>query len=291
MQTLRIQPITAMFQPLNFAFNKEAQASWLVNQWKQQLSSGMNARSGKPLSERQKRDIQSKLDAAPPPAPAPASEAPVAALDAQAPQDPAQAIQTLMQSVKQFGSQFNQEIIAYNQHIKQVHQSIAMLQKIDWNNSTVDPNTVMQQASALQQTLDTATAEQAQDMAFLQQLAIQAAQLAQSAGGAGLTMEQANAPQPAAPEAPAPGMAEQIGGGLGTAVKAPGRALNWMGNQVGKGLNWVGQQGRNFGRGFSGAESDFPILTASMGSPSVMFLKQNLTTSFSDHNCMFPVAR
>lgn len=127
--------------------------------------------------------------------------------------DPTQAIQALMQSARRFGSQFNNEIRAYNQHIKQVHQSIAMLQKIDWNTSTVDPDTVAQQASALQQTLDTATVEQAQDLAFLQRLATQATQLAQSAGGAGQTIEQAYQPQ-----APPQNLWQRIRGAM------PGRA-------------------------------------------------------------------
>ncbi len=196
----------------------------------------------------------------------PAAQAPAA----QAAQNPAQAIQALMQSARQFGSQFNQEIRAYNQHIKQVHQSIAMLQKIDWNTSAVDPGTVIQQASALQQTLDSATAEQAKNMAFLQQLATQAAQLAQSAGGAGQSTEQAfnptATPAPAAPASAGQGIAEQIGQGVGTALKAPGRALNQMRNQVGKGVDWARQQGSQFGRGYSGAESNQVILTAHMGS-------------------------
>ena len=193
---------------------------------------------------------------------------------AQAAQNPAQAIQALMQSARQFGSQFNQEIRAYNQNIKQVHQSIAMLQKIDWNTSSVDPGTVIQQASALQQTLDSATAEQAKNMAFLQQLATQAAQLAQSAGGAGQSTEQAfnptatpAAPVPgAAPEVAGPGISEQMGTGVGTALKAPGRGLNWLGDQVGRGVDWARQQGNQFGRGYSGAESDQLILTAQIGS-------------------------
>ena len=314
MQKLRIQPRSNMYQPFGFSFVKEAQAPGIVNQWRQQLQSGKNSRTGGDLTPRQRKYFQTKLDAfdqqssaAQSPAaqqqgmtpgapaadgdpavegdpdvfgsgliddPAGATPAGIAATDngaAQAvAQNPAQAIQTLMESVKQFGSQFNQEIRAYNQHIKQVHQSIAMLQKIDWNNSTVDLGTVTQQALALQKTLDTATVEQAKDMAFLQQLATQAAQLSQSAGGSGLTMEQSTA-QPAAQ----PGMSEQAGRGVGQVAKAPGRALNWLGNQVGKGVDWAKQQGRQFGQGYANAKSDQIILTAQMGSAQSIVEKLN----------------
>ena len=132
-----------------------------------------------------------------------------------------------------------------------------MLQNIDWNTSAVDPHTVVQQAKALQGTLENATADKAQDLAFLQQLAAQATQLAQSAGGAGQTMEQAYpAAPPAAPPAK-PGLGQRMRGGLD-------RAMNWIGDRVPNPAQMGGL-----------AESDERVLTASMGSAQELITKSH----------------
>lgn len=76
--------------------------------------------------------------------------------------------------------------------------------------------------------------------------------------------------QPTIPSTPNPGIlgnapsagagwAEQVGNIAGGVAKAPGRA-------VGRGLDWLKQKGRDIGRGFTGAESEFPILTAQQSS-------------------------
>jgi len=60
------------------------------------------------------------------------------------------------------------------------------------------------------------------------------------------------------------GAAGGIGNFIGRGLKAPGRAL-------GRGVDWAKQKAQQFGQGFSAAEGEGPILTASMGASQSLF--------------------
>ena len=81
MNTLKITPISEIVNmlPPKAWISKEAQAPGIVHQWRQQLQSGRNARTGQLLTDRQRREIQSKLDTYNASNPAPAAPAASAA--------------------------------------------------------------------------------------------------------------------------------------------------------------------------------------------------------------------